>query len=72
MKLPGKNTYGLLLRFGGLILLLSFVVRLALLIRAWPDAGMSFGSFFRVFGYGLLFDLAWPSSSAFPTRCTWH
>lgn len=57
MKFPRKNTFGLLLRFGGMILLLSFIVRIALLIKSWPDAGMTFPAFFRVFGYGLLFDL---------------
>lgn len=52
-----KNTYSLLLRFGGMILLLSFLVRLTLLILSWPEAGMGFLSFFRVFGTGLLYDL---------------
>ncbi|MGE7774687.1 LTA synthase family protein [Chitinophaga sp. NPDC101104] len=47
----------MLLRFGGMMLLLSFIVRMALLIWSWPDAAIGFASFFRVLGYGLLFDI---------------
>ncbi|WP_341843564.1 LTA synthase family protein [Chitinophaga caseinilytica] len=40
-----------------MMLLLSFIVRMALLIWSWQDAAIGFASFFRVLGYGLLFDI---------------
>src|SRR5438128_1797071 len=48
---------GLLLLLAIIVVTISFITRIALLIKAWPQADTSLGGILTIFSIGLLYDL---------------
>lgn len=65
-KLRLKTTYAVIYRFVIFFLLLSFIVRLSLLLLSIRHADITLFGFIRVFGVGLLFDLGVSSFLVLP------